>query len=146
MGAQAQALSAMAERLRLWPRTLHQPAENRLRARPGRVWVTTRGRSSSAFAHNRPSNGWSRCAGDVACDLLHFVIFVHSALFPRGCQIPFGSSFAHSSSLEVHILWIPSLSCPAEVRGLSRSRARTQAHVARLLRGLPPFPPFQLLS
>lgn len=43
--------------------------------------MTTRGRSSSAFAHNRPFNGWSRCAGDVAYDLFHYMLFL--------CTLPY---------------------------------------------------------
>lgn len=52
--------------------------------RPGRVvWVTTRGRSSPAFPHSCPSEGWPRCGENILYHLFPLMLFLHTASFPR---------------------------------------------------------------
>lgn len=59
-------------------------------ARPGSVWVVTRGRSGPAFAHSRPLKGWSRWAGDISYHLFHFMLFLDTRPYsPRGFKVLF---------------------------------------------------------
>lgn len=86
------------------------------------------------------------CRGCLISPVSFYVIFVHLPYSPEDLNFHFEVLLLLRSSLEVHTLWIPFHSCPAELRGLRRSRVRTLAQAVRLIRGLPPFPPAQLIS